>query len=195
MYNKDMIRAIIFDMFGVIVSEALMKLIADVAHDNPKAADEIRALVHAANRGIIDPDESSTRIGALAGMTLPQYRTHMAKGEVRNHELLDYIVELRRDYKTALLTNATVPTVARRFTADELEHYFDVCIISAEVGFAKPDPEVYRMTADRLAVKPEQCVFTDDREPYVQAAADLGMETILFESCAQFKRRLTEVLR
>lgn len=189
-----MIKAIIFDLFGVILSESLMKLIAEVAATDPKAADEVRSLVHAANRGIIDPEVSSTRIAALAGMTLEQYRAYTAKGEVRNDELLRYIVELRSSYKTALLTNATVPTVERRFTNEELRQYFDVCVISAEIGYAKPDPETYLITAERLGIGPGQCFFTDDREVYVQAAGEVGMRAVLFESYVQFKRDLTEVL-
>lgn len=42
----------------------------------------------------------------------------------------------------------------------------------------KPDPEIYRYAADRLGVRPEECVFVDDLRPNVGGAVEVGMVAI-----------------
>ncbi|MDX8142916.1 HAD-IA family hydrolase [Lentzea sp. BCCO 10_0061] len=73
--------------------------------------------------------------------------------------------------KTALLSNADgwwhPPTV---YTG-----LFDAAIISGEVGLAKPDTEIYLLTARKLALEPEECVFVDDLAVNVRGAAEAGM--------------------
>lgn len=63
------------------------------------------------------------------------------------------------------------------FPVDEL---FDVVVDSSEVGMRKPDPEIYRLTCDRLGVEPGAAVFVDDNASNIAAAAALGMETVHF---------------
>jgi epoxide hydrolase-like predicted phosphatase len=55
---------------------------------------------------------------------------------------------------------------------DEL---FDVVVISGEVGLRKPQPEIYRLAADRLKVEPSDCVFVDDFEVNAEGATAVGM--------------------
>ena len=37
-------------------------------------------------------------------------------------------------------------------------------MISAEVALHKPEPEIYRQSAERLSVEPADCLFVDDLE-------------------------------
>ncbi|WP_439661605.1 HAD-IA family hydrolase [Lentzea sp. HUAS TT2] len=73
--------------------------------------------------------------------------------------------------KTALLSNADgwwyPPTV---YTG-----LFDATIISGEVGLAKPDLEIYLLTARKLGLEPGECVFVDDLMANVWGAAEAGM--------------------
>jgi epoxide hydrolase-like predicted phosphatase len=55
---------------------------------------------------------------------------------------------------------------------DEL---FDAVVISGEVGLRKPEPAIYRLAADRLGMRPDECVFVDDIAANVRAAVDAGM--------------------
>lgn len=48
-----------------------------------------------------------------------------------------------------------------------------------EEGIRKPDPEIYLRTADRLGVEPKACVFLDDSAANCEAAADVGMRTVV----------------
>ncbi len=73
--------------------------------------------------------------------------------------------------RTALLSNSW----GNDYPREELAPLFDLQVISGEVGLRKPDPAIYRLTAERLGVTPQQCVFVDDLTPNVRAAVEVGM--------------------
>lgn len=189
-----MIKAIIFDCFGVILSDALSVLVSELATREPEKVQEMRAIAHAANKGIVRPEESTERIAELLGISIEAYRQRIREGEVRDQALLDYVKQLRATYKTALLSNITQQGIERRFPDNELNDYFDVVVISSTIGYTKPDAEAYRITAERLGVQPSECVFTDDRADYVAAAQQVGMRGIVYDNYAQFRHELTDVI-
>jgi putative hydrolase of the HAD superfamily len=51
-------------------------------------------------------------------------------------------------------------------------------VISHQVGLRKPDPQIFALAADRIAVPPSECVFVDDVERYLPPARALGMAVI-----------------
>ena len=79
-----------------------------------------------------------------------------------------------------MLSNAD-NTLMRRLTDEHrIHHLFDDIICSADVGMAKPEPEIYALAARRLGLPPEACVFIDDLETNVQAAREAGMHGVCF---------------
>jgi putative hydrolase of the HAD superfamily len=101
------------------------------------------------------------------------------RGMVACGAMADAVRQVRdAGYKTALLTNISREGEAiwrNLFPVDEL---FDLVIDSSKVGLRKPDPEIYRLTCDRLGVSPDRCLFIDDLLCNVEAATALGMQTI-----------------
>ncbi len=55
---------------------------------------------------------------------------------------------------------------------------FDQVIESAKVGVRKPDPRIYQMMVERLAVEPAACVYLDDLGINCKPAAALGMTAV-----------------
>jgi putative hydrolase of the HAD superfamily len=55
---------------------------------------------------------------------------------------------------------------------------FDAIIESSKAGVRKPDPKIYLMMCDLLAVKPAACVYLDDLGINCKPAAALGMTAI-----------------
>jgi len=55
---------------------------------------------------------------------------------------------------------------------------FDAIIESSKAGVRKPDPRIYLMMCDLLAVPPEACVYLDDLGINCKPAAGLGMKAI-----------------
>lgn len=193
-YENLVIKAIIFDLFGVILTDGLQALVDELTLRAPHKGERIGELAYASSRGFITSEESNTEIAELLGLSYEAYRTKVRASETKDVALLDYIVELRKEYKTGLLSNVGSGGILRRFKVEELDKYFDAFVASAEVGFAKPEPEIYEIMADRLGVRLDECVFTDDREEYCLGAQGVGMQAIRYESFEQFKPELEKLL-
>jgi putative hydrolase of the HAD superfamily len=102
-------------------------------------------------------------------------------GDVLDQHLIDFIEELRGSYTTALLSNAwddLRPLLERYWKIDGV---FDHIFISAELGMAKPDPEIYQKVIDSLQQHPSEMVFIDDFIENVQAARNSGLNAIHFQ--------------
>jgi len=56
-----------------------------------------------------------------------------------------------------------------------LHECFDAFISSCEVGMRKPDPGIFQLAMGIAQVSPEQCIYFDDRQILVDAAAKTGM--------------------
>jgi putative hydrolase of the HAD superfamily len=104
-----------------------------------------------------------------------------------NQPMLELMRELReRGYRMALLTNNVrewEPLWRAKLPVDEI---FEVVVDSAFVGMRKPDPEIYRLTLERLGgFEAGECLFIDDNEGNVEAARSLGMLGVRFQHNAQ----------
>ena len=73
--------------------------------------------------------------------------------------------------RTAVLSNADGWWALPR----EWSPLVDVTVTSGSVGIAKPDEEIYLITARRMNLKPDECVFVDDLAVNVRGAARAGM--------------------
>jgi len=82
--------------------------------------------------------------------------------------------------RTAFLSNGVVEAMARIRAERHLERWFDVVVVSCEVGAAKPEPVIFEMCLSRLGVKPSQALFVDDRIVNIEGAARLGIQTFHF---------------
>jgi putative hydrolase of the HAD superfamily len=76
-----------------------------------------------------------------------------------------------RGIRTGLLSNSWGLSYDRTGWAE----LFDALVISGEVGMRKPEPAIYQLAAERLGVRPEECVFVDDLVENVRGAAAAGM--------------------
>jgi len=184
------IEAVIFDLFGVIVTDALSQMTGRIAHSNPAGYREIKDLMHLTSKGLVDREKSNKRIAELLGLPLDEYRRQITDGEAKNTELLAYIKVLHHTYKTAILSNISKGGIERRFSQTELDEYFDVVVASGDVGYAKPEPEAYELVADKLGVRLDACVFTDDIEAFCDGARSVGMTAIHYTDFESFKQQL-----
>lgn len=85
-----------------------------------------------------------------------------------------------RGLRTAILSNmgdSVLESIKREY--DWIEH-FDVLVWSYQLHMAKPDPEIYRYTLERLGAQPDETLFIDDKRANIEAAAKLGMKAIEF---------------
>ena len=97
--------------------------------------------------------------------------------------------------KTGLISNSWGLGIYDRAPTD----LFDAAVISGEVGLHKPQPEIYRLACERLAVEPAEAVFVDDLRENCEGAEAVGMTAVLHrdtsETLAALERLLDVELR
>jgi epoxide hydrolase-like predicted phosphatase len=181
-----MIKAIIFDCFGVLLGNAYKTHLLEVEQEDPERAKEIRAINHASDMGILTREETAEHISALFEMEPEEFLEEQNQVEVPNAALLEYIASLKKTYKTGLLSNVSGrERLSIRFTDGQLESHFDTIVASGDEGYIKPQPEIYEIAATRLGVYPTECVFVDDIAEFCDGARAVGMQAIQFMSNQQ----------
>jgi putative hydrolase of the HAD superfamily len=106
-----------------------------------------------------------------------------------NTDTLALIEELSTRRDLALLSNAPVE-LARAVDEQPWAELFRHRFYSADLGRAKPDPRVYEDVCRLLDAEPSDIRFIDDRAENVAAAAQLGLDAILFTSADELRAQV-----
>lgn len=194
-----MIRAVLFDFGGVILSspfEAFNRYEAEVG----LPTDTIRRI------NATDPDTNAWahfergEVGVSGFKELFEAEARALGFDVDAQRVVDslrgvvrpmMVEALRRcsqQFKTAMLTNNFKPPGGESGTEamvdgdgqplEEIHALFDEIIESSVVGVRKPEPRFYEIACERLGVDPTECVFLDDLGINLKPARAMGMQTI-----------------
>ncbi len=181
-----MIKAIIFDCFNVLVADATKQALAEIKTFDPEKREEFSAITHAVDKGIISDAEAIVSQSSLLGMSEEDFVELRDEGEVRNEELIRFIESLKGHYRLAMVSNINSrQRLDSRFLPGQLDQLFDVVVPSGEVGYIKPQPEIFQIAAHKLGVLPSECVFIDDIADFCDGARATGMQAIQFISNEQ----------
>jgi putative hydrolase of the HAD superfamily len=102
-----------------------------------------------------------------------------------DQRLFDRFTGLRGRVRLGILSNSADGArreESRRFGIPDAA---DVVVYSHEVGLAKPDPAIYALTTDLLAVPAGEVAFLDDRLDNVEAAQAFGWRALLHRDTAE----------
>lgn len=195
-----MIKVIILDYFGVFTRPGTFtKVIHEYSEkyglDEEKFRKLRRELWDKARVEEISEGEFWKRL--VKGMKIPVPLEKM-RVEWYNYfepvrETFNLVTRLKKRYRVVLITNTLREWFGfwkDRFSLDEV---FDVILTSFEEKVAKNGKEIYLVALRRLKVKPEECVFVDDKEENLETARKLGMNVILFKNPGQLERELKKL--
>lgn len=104
----------------------------------------------------------------------------LLSGQIRP-EMVEALRRVSARLKTGCITNnfkAMAVSPMGGLYKGEIMGLFHHVIESAKAGLRKPDPRIYLMMTDALAVEPSACVYLDDLGINLKPARDLGMRTI-----------------
>lgn len=183
------IRAVIFDLGGVLLRTEKRTPRALLARRFGMSFEEIDTLVfnsHSSKRatiGDINAREHWLAVCKHLGvdhLEVDQIRHDFFAGDQLDNRLIDYIRGLKKKYKIGLLSNAWDDLRVYLTDIWKISEIFDSLIISAEVSMAKPDPRIYYLAVESLAVVPGEAVFIDDFLENVLAARKIGLHAIHF---------------
>lgn len=187
------ITAIVFDCFGVLVSEGWLPFKQKYFGDNPDLFEEATAAQKRADAGLIDHQEFVQIVAGLAGISVKDAHWQI-NDIVTNQELLTYIKDLKTRYKIGFISNASQNWLDEFFTPEQVG-LFDQVAISSETGLVKPDSRAYEHIADLLDTPMNQCVLIDDQPLYCKGAEAVGMKAIVYKELPTMKKELEGILQ
>lgn len=86
--------------------------------------------------------------------------------------------KLSKKYKLGIIANQVAGT-QKRIDNWGIGKYFDVVVASAEVGYAKPDFEIFNIALEQAGCEPNESVMIGDRlDNDIVPAKRLGMQTV-----------------
>jgi epoxide hydrolase-like predicted phosphatase len=135
-------------------------------------------LLRQLERGELEIPEFEQRFGPLLGVREADGMVQRLFAGVRaDDRMVDAVRRVKESGRpTGLISNSWGGASYDRVEVDDL---FDAIVISGEVGLHKPEPEIFRLGAEKLGVAPEECVFVDDLRENCEGAEAVGMTAIL----------------
>ena len=185
MENKR--KAVIFDMDGVIVDNHYYHVQAwktfAKKHNISISDDEITEKFGGINREIIPEilgnEYSEGEINEMANEKERIYR-EIYDPDIHEIEGLTNLLEQLKKEGFELAVATSAPTENSDFVLDRLNirRFFTLITTAADITHGKPDPEIYRLTADRLKISPSDCIVFEDSVRGIQSALSAGMKVI-----------------
>lgn len=187
-----MIRAIIFDFYGVLAVRGSTSFRKTHFPDDVlkmKQAGELQDQLGLGNIGYDDFIDGLAKLGGVDREIVLQYTENYQP----NEQLLTFIrTKLKPRYKIGIISNAGANWVSD-ILGEEIK-LFDDTILSYKAGVIKPDPKIYKMSAQNLDVSVSECVFIDDILTYCKGAEAAGMKSIWYKDFDQMKADLEKIL-
>jgi beta-phosphoglucomutase len=187
-----MIKAIIFDMDGVLV-------------DSEPFHVDIERRQFQLNHLSISEEEHHQYVGVASDVMWRE----IAKGhslsigveeliEMNKKESIRYFSELkeipvmpglfdllekltRKNYPMAVASSSFPEIIELILERTGLLKYFKVVVSSHEAGMSKPEPDVFLLAANRLGINPEECIVIEDSANGILAAHAANMSCIAYK--------------
>jgi beta-phosphoglucomutase-like phosphatase (HAD superfamily) len=185
-YNGQVIKAIIFDVDGVLI---------DSAEANAQFFHEL--LTRFGYQPTPDPDHQKhnhlpmwDRIALMTGSDDPKviqpiweygrdradYPLHLVKPP---EQLTETLKELKRTYVLGVVTGRIREGLDEFFKLTKSRSYFGTMVTYEDTTKRKPYPEPLLKAAESLGVRPAECMYVGDADTDVQAANAAGMASVL----------------
>lgn len=185
-----MIKAIIFDMDGVLIDakewhyEALNRALSlfgfEISrHDHLTTYDGLptkeKLEMLSLERGL--PRELHSFINKMK----QSYTTEIIHSKCKPRFVQEYALSClkSRGYKLAVASNAIRDSVELMMKKANLDIYLDTMLSTADVTRAKPNPEIYIKAIERLHLGAKECLVVEDNKNGIKAALDSGAHVLV----------------
>lgn len=184
-------RRLLFDLYGLFMKT-----------QTPESRENIERVLHLKEQGICGKDfwrayrkvrypydtgmisaaEYLRRVGAELGAEFDSVQAFLeadcASWSRQNDTMVQWLLKLRSEgIQPALLSNIPADLLAFIRPTHPWLHDFSPCLFSCEIGFAKPNPEVFRYACKELHAAAQDVMFFDDTAHNLPGAEEVGMHT------------------
>ena len=191
-FTRTMIKAIIFDMDGVLVDSEPFHI-------------EIENRQFEMNRLTISDEEHHKYVGVTAEVMWREIEKRhslfipveelIAQNKAESIRyfaelveipvmpgLVDLLEKLRSKKIPLAVASSSFPEIIQLVLEKTgLSKYFEVIVSSQEAGKSKPEPDVFLLAAKRMGINPEDCLVVEDSANGIKAANAAKMSCIAFQ--------------
>lgn len=194
-----MIESILFDLGGVFIDVDPKRSVSLLVKQLGKFSEEDihEFLYHSElnrrfEKGLVDPQ-------AFHQYIINEWKTEFSFDFFKTiwndifkpiQSMVDLLPKFKKYYPLLCVSNTNVLHIEYIRNQMSLLDYFDHLIFSYEVGYVKPEPEIYLEALKKAQSQPQACLFVDDRYQNVQAAEKMGMDTIHFSNYRDFMNQI-----
>ena len=160
----------------------------DLFRSDPEARGDLRRV----ETGQIEEEDFGRRIGERLGVETEGLIDRLFARITPDGEMVAAVKRAKSaGVKTGLLSNSMG---SGRYDRESFPDLFDGVVISGEVGLHKPQPEIFRLGAERIGLPPEECVFVDDLRENCEGAEAVGMTAVLHRGASSTLPELESLL-
>lgn len=181
-----MIKAVIFDMDGVIIDSEgvyLQYQLEFARKKNPAVKiEQLFPMVGATKKESWEVLRKAINNGQSWEELREEFRQRDIYGEIDYQKLFrpevtETLKQLKKDgYRLALASSTHLELVERVLKENGIRHYFEAVVSGGQFKRSKPDPEIYFYTAEKLELSPKECLAVEDSTIGITAAHRAGMK-------------------
>jgi len=196
------INNIIFDLGGVLIDWNPDYMYKKIIQDENQRKWFLENICTSDWNEAQDGGRSIEEANELLIQSFPEYKDLILAYYARWEEMLNGpivgTVEIFRSLKTQnkhgiyALTNWSAETFPRALELFDFLHWFDGRVVSGEEKTRKPFKEIYDIILTRFNLDPSSTLFIDDNLRNINAAKELGIVSIHFQSPEQLRNTLKE---
>lgn len=181
-----MIKAVIFDMDGVIIDSEGVYLEYQLEFAKKKNPDvkleDLYPMVGATKQECWEVVERVVSNGQTWEELRKEFRQRDIYSEIDYRsiyrlEVTDTLKQLKEaGFRLALASSTHLELVERVLKENGIRDYFEAVVSGEQFKKSKPDPEIYLYTAGQLKLKPEECLAVEDSTIGITAAHRAGLK-------------------
>nr|WP_314462513.1 HAD family phosphatase [uncultured Clostridium sp.] len=181
-----MIKAVIFDMDGVIIDSEGVYLEYQLEFAKKKNPDvkleDLYPMVGATKQECWEVVERAVSNGQTWEELRTEFRRRDIYGEIDYRtiyrpEVTDTLKQLKHTgFRLALASSTHLELVERVLKENGIREYFEAVVSGEQFKKSKPDPEIYLYTVSQLKLKPEECLAVEDSTIGITAARRAGLK-------------------
>ena len=181
------VRAVIFDMDGVIVDSeprherAFLEVMTELGYGDNHGV-QFAKYVGRTDRELwvdfVTRHKPAHSLEDLLAMKRQRVLEILRQDQPLFEGLPELLEDLASKYRLGLASGSEPPVVEEVLRFEGLHRFFSAVTTSSEVKQGKPAPDIFLRAAELLGVSPQECWVVEDSKPGVTAGLAAGMRVI-----------------